>query len=476
MKHTLTTAYHMFAGCLCILTAVTLLLLTFFQRQLHVTYDAASFTPSTAVLQNPYCGFYQMRGYMLSDTAQDASVWAKLQCENTSCSLLLLEINLKNYSDTALSAEALQQLDQILTIFESEKKQLILRFLYDWEGNALQTEPLYLSEVKGHMTQLAEMINQHTASVYILQGLLIGDYGELQNSRFSEPEQWTELAVHLSEVTDPAIYLAVRTPAQLRSITQSFTPCTNTDAYSGTLISRLGLFNDGMLGSVYDLGTYDDTELTASSALSEKGTRKEELRFQNALCQYVPNGGEVTIDNYYNDLPHAIEAFTQMHISYLHAEYDPAVLNKWKQSVYEQDKDFPNANGYDYIQTHLGYRYVIQSSSLDFHGLLEDDVTLYLTIQNQGFAPAYRKFDTTLTLIDTLTKETIVLETDIDNRKIAGSDSYTFQIPFDIRSLSKGTYQIILTMTDPASELPIYFAQEGFEQQNNIPLATLTID
>lgn len=454
-----------------------MLLLAFLQRRLYVTYDVSPVISSTAVLQNPYCGFYQLRGYMLSDAAsQDAAVWAKLQCENTASSLILLEINLKNYTETALTAEALEQLEQILSIFESEKKQLILRFLYDWEGNAIESEPQYLSEVKGHMTQLADVINQHTGSIYILQGLFIGNYGEMQNSRFTTPEQWTELAAHLADVIDPDIYLAVRTPAQLRSITQSFTPLTNSDAYNGTLASRLGLFNDGMLGSVYDLGTYDNTELTVTSDFSEKGTRAEEIRFQNALCQYVPNGGEVTINNYYNDINRAIADFTLMHVSYLNAEYDPAVLNKWKQSVYCQDESFPNANGYDYIQTHLGYRYVIQSSSLDFRGLFADDATLYITIQNQGFAPAYRKFDTTITLIDILTKEKTILESDIDNRKIAGSDSYTFSIPLDIRSLSKGTYQVTLTMTDAANELPIYFALEGLEQQPEIPFATLTID
>ena len=135
-----------------------------------------------------------------------------------------------------------------------------------------------------------------------------------------------ELDQHISS----DIYLAVRTPGQLRGILRNRNPLSSTEADNGTLQSRLSLFNDGMLGSVYDLGTYDDTPLQSDSRLEEEGTRSEELLFQYKLCQYVPNGGEVTVDNEYNDLDNAITDLSQMHVSYLNSEHDAAVLNKWK--------------------------------------------------------------------------------------------------------------------------------------------------
>ena len=46
------------------------------------------------------------------------------------------------------------------------------------------------------------------------------------------------------------------------------------------------------------------------------------LIFQEKLCQYVPNGGEVTVDNEYNDLDNAITDLSQMHVSYLNSEHD----------------------------------------------------------------------------------------------------------------------------------------------------------
>ena len=68
------------------------------------------------------------------------------------------------------------------------------------------------------------------------------------------------------------------------------------DAGNGSLQARLSLFNDGMLGSVYDLGTYDDTPLQPDSKLDEQGTRSEELLFQYKIWKYVAKGGADTVD------------------------------------------------------------------------------------------------------------------------------------------------------------------------------------
>lgn len=471
MKHHIKTFFHVTIG-LCFLFAAGILILYLCHlRSLSVTYEPTVLSDSTAVLENPYCGFYQMYGYTLSDTnEQDASVWAKQQCQNTPYQLMLLEINLKNYSTSPLSATALQQADAILSTCTSEKKQVILRFLYDWDGNARTTEPDSLSLIKEHMTQLSASINTYKDCVYILQGLFIGNHGEMNNSRFTDPESVQELAQYLASVTDPSIYLSVRTPAQRRSILQSKHTLSDYEAYTGTLSSRLGLFNDGLLGSSNDLGTYSDTPLTNSTDYEEKGTRKEEIKFQDLLCQYVPNGGEVSVSNPYNDIEQAVSDFSKMHISYLNAEYDPEVLEKWSHSSYN---DF---NGYQYMQLHLGYRYHLKQSSLQFHAFASDSATLYLTIENDGFSPSYRKFDTTITVTDRKSKEAFVLETDIDNRRIASADASVFCVDLDIRSWTSGTYDLSLNMTDPATDLPIYFSHEGFETTSTIPVGTLTID
>lgn len=477
MKKNTSFVYYVIPFFICaIVTVVIIVHLISFQR-LSVTYEQSISQESNSIMQNPFRGFYKINGYMLSDKTnkKELTKQIKQNCKANSYPLVLLEINLKNYANTDISSSAQQQLDTILTQYTSAKKQIILRFLYDWDGKALQSEPSDFFRIKNHIQQLSSTINKYKNCIYIIQGAFIGNVGEMNNSNYNDIDQIRQLIETLAESTDPQIYLAVRTPAQLRGILRTRTPLSSQDSESGNLASRLGLYNDGMLGNVYDMGTYDDTPITSGSDMDEPGTREEELLYQYKLCQYVPNGGEVAIDNEYNDLENAVTDLAQMHVSYLNSEHEEDVLNKWKKSTYTGDDVFSGCTGYDYVEAHLGYRYFIQESHLDFHSIVGDDATLYLTIANSGFSSAYKKYDTTLLITNQDTGKTKRLETTIDNRRINGNDQVTFKISPDIRSLKKGTYTLSLEMKDSYTEDCIHFANAGSEDSDSVSVGTLTI-
>lgn len=477
MKKNTSFVYYVIPFFICaIVTVVIIVHLISFQR-LSVTYEQSISQESNSIMQNPFRGFYKINGYMLSDKTnkKELTKQIKQNCKANSYPLVLLEINLKNYANTDISSSAQQQLDTILTQYTSAKKQIILRFLYDWDGKALQSEPSDFFRIKNHIQQLSSTINKYKNCIYIIQGAFIGNVGEMNNSNYNDIDQIRQLIETLAESTDPQIYLAVRTPAQLRGILRTRTPLSSQDSESGNLASRLGLYNDGMLGNVYDMGTYDDTPITSGSDMDEPGTREEELLYQYKLCQYVPNGGEVAIDNEYNDLENAVTDLAQMHVSYLNSEHEEDVLNKWKKSTYTGDDVFSGCTGYDYVEAHLGYRYFIQESHMDFHSIVGDDATLYLTIANSGFSSAYKKYDTTLLITNQDTGKTKRLETTIDNRRISGNDQVTFKISPDIRSLKKGTYTLSLEMKDSYTEDCIHFANAGSEDSDSVSVGTLTI-
>jgi len=183
------------------------------------------------------------------------------------------------------------------------------------------------------MDQLAPVINCYADHIHILQGIFVGNYGEMNNSIYLSTQSMTALLTRLADLTDPSIYLSVRTPAQWRSITSSVSLPFPFPTFDGSLMSRLGLFNDGMLGSDTDLGTYGTISRDGSETPGDKGTQQEELAFQDMLCRYVPNGGEAVIDN----------------------------------TTYPGDDCFDGCTGYKYIRAHLGYRYVLQSSDFRFN-------------------------------------------------------------------------------------------------------------
>ena len=477
MKKHDSAIFHVSAFIFCIVLIAVTVIHLISDRRLIVTYKPDTSPESSALIQNPFCGFYKINGYILADDIKEKNLINQVRknCKDNPYPLVLAEINLQNYSDSSLSSSAKQQIDTILTQYTSAQKQVILRFLYDWNGKALQTEPSDFEQIKKHIRQISSAVNKHKDCVYIIQGAFIGNIGEMNNSNYNDINQIRQLMETLADCTDSQIYLAVRTPAQLRGILRTSAPLSSQDSESGTLISRLGLFNDGMLGSVYDMGTYDDTPRTSDSKPEEPGTRKEELLYQYKLCQYVPNGGEVTMDNHYNDLDNAISDLAQMHVSYLNSDHDKTVLNKWKNSTYRGKNIFHGMNGYDYISAHLGYRYFIKESQIDFHSIISDDAALYLTIANTGFSSAYKKYDSTLVLTEHDTGKTTRIETTIDNRRISGNDQADFKINLSIRSLKKGNYTLALEMKDPYTQDYLHFANTGFETRDSIPLGTLTI-
>lgn len=439
----------------------------------QLTYTPKPYTKTADALNNPYQGWYHMYGYLLSDyetispyTIED-NIKSSTEADGDpgspqgSHQLALLEINLKNYADKDLSETALSQLETILSAWEASGLHLILRFLYDWDGEAMLTEPESTSTILRHMDQAAEIVNRHAKMIYLMQGLFTGNYGEMHNTVHNDIRL---LAEHWASVTDDSIYLSVRTPQHWRKITESFSPLTDTTAWKGTTASRLGLFNDGMLGSATDLGTYNDSienQFTSASAIKDffcKGSREEELDFQDSLCSYVPNGGEVVIDNTYNDFENAIASFAKMHVSYLNGDYDSHVLDKWKNAVYLGSDCFHRMNGLDYIGRHLGYRYAATDSGCEFENTQDNLAALRLTIKNHGFSCCCRPFTSKLTLFNTDTGETTTLTVDSDARTWRPGTPVSLSVPFDAQQIGEGSFMVYFSLTDDTDGRQIQLA------------------
>ena len=285
MKKKSSIILHSLFFVICSVLAVLCLYHIISIRRLNVKYTPAMTEESSRELDNPYRGFYQLSGYILSDNQkpEKSAAWCRKSCASNPYPLMLLEINLKNYSNTSISTNAQNQLDKILEECVRAKKQVILRFLYDWDGQALSMEPSDLPQIKNHISQISSTVNKYADCVYILQGTLTGNTGEMNHSNYGDINQIRQIIEALDQNISSDIFLAVRTPGQLRGILRTRTPLSSTDAGNGSLQARLSLFNDGMLGSVYDLGTYDDTPLQSDSNLDEQGTRSEELLFQYKL-------------------------------------------------------------------------------------------------------------------------------------------------------------------------------------------------
>ena len=421
-----------------IATIIVLKIVFFFGR---VCYTAEVFSESNKPLQNPYCGFYHIIGYTLSDSYDKYANYTD-QINKYTDQLVLLEINLKNYRTTDISEKGLEQLNDILAKWAQSPNstKLILRFLYDWDGVALATEPDSIDIILKHIEQVSQSVNRYRDTVYIMQGVFIGNWGEMHSSKFQDENSVKQLIDKLNGVIDPSIYLSLRTPRQWRTLNCSSGPKSNT---------RIGLFNDGILGSESDLGTYAE------------GERKKELIFQNKLCRYVPNGGEVVYNSNLSRLETAVSALKAMHISYLNEDYDSRVIEKWKSSVWTGEGVFNGCDGYSYIKAHLGYRYFIDSVGLKKSGFLRSEYTLEITVKNSGFSSTLKPFESSVTLINKETEDCVRIPIEADFECIGSESKKTFTAKLPVKELKQGEYLIYFSVKSKTGGQTVFMANES---------------
>ena len=457
-----------------------------------IEYTEEAHTESTAAIYNPYIGYYDIYGYRIKEDAYiGTEVTWHIDATDPNGRLVLLEIDLEDYADGAISEHGLMEIEAIISMWTGAGKELMIRFLYDFAGKATDTEPKSIDIIKLHMSQCAEILNKYKNSVYLTQGIFLGDIGEMHHSNYMDTPEMRELGEYYSTVLDPGIFLSVRTPEHYRIISGRDEPIGEDEAYSSELAARIGLFNDGMLASANDLGTYGEGELHTNEEHEGKGSREEEIAFQNKLCLYVPSGGEVVSDNEYNDLKNAVKDLRDMHVSFIGRYHDEAVKDKWRSEVYDAssygDSIYDGMSGYDYIERHLGYRYVVRSAGgssklcLRVHrdsegisttcneGMPEGDLRVEILIENVGFSPAYKVFETELCISD---GNTVLFTLPIDIRTIRPGEvsRITADIPLD--KPAAGDYELRLHMYDPVTGEDILFANEE-DQYGGLLLGSL---
>lgn len=434
------------------------------------------FTESSKALDNPNRGFYYIYGFRITDQPEDYQQQiADAFHMDEETALALIEINLQSYREGTISEAGLADLESLLDALAATDKQLIIRFLYDWDGENEKYEPEKLETILLHMEQVGPVLRKHHEQIFTLQGLFIGNWGEMNGTKFLGDENLSYLASKLAEVTDVSTYLSVRTPAQWRQIVKRDVQGNGQPVEN--LKKRLGLFNDGMLGSESDYGTYG-AENADTADWHSSWCREDELAFQDELCSRVPNGGEVIHENAFNDFDRAVEDLSTMHVTYLNRDYDRAVFQKWAGEKVSEPGCFSGMDGLTYIERHLGYRLLIEDASLahkDGAGLLAVDVTF----QNTGFAPLYREVAVAVNLYSEENDELLTYEVPQNLRKLSGGaqaeELLTLHQEIPLDALSETDYKVYVSIMDCQTGKNIFLANEQEIERYGYCIGTVTI-
>ncbi|MCM1044799.1 MAG: DUF4832 domain-containing protein [Candidatus Gastranaerophilales bacterium] len=356
-------------------------------------FQKVGFVESVEELQNPARGWYQIHTFQAEKRFSAKELEWCLSKENT---LALVLIDIGAYKDRGLDEECLANMDKILKFFVDWQMDIILRIVYDHEGRAQEREPFYFTQVLDHLAQLGDLLSKYADHIYVFQGMLVGNWGEMHTSRFLATDKLKQLASLLRGYLGEDPFLAVRRPMYWRALHPSV--CGNRE-FSET---RVGLFDDAIFGSATHMGTFG-TKPEEEMGWDDPWAVEEELAFEEKLCQYVPQGGEAVYEAgaaENRSLQETVERLRKMQVSYLNCIYDERQLNLWKHMTWKGEDAWAGMNGYDYIGRHLGYRFCVRNASVSFLRDSETTCLWEISVENTGFARCYQETEVWLEWTD----------------------------------------------------------------------------
>lgn len=314
--------------------------------------------------RTPSRGWYSIFPFVLSEKINENELkWCLKDDED----LVLARINIHEYRDRDIDEHALDNLKGIFNFFRRYNKEIILRFVYDVDGNGLLNEPESIDIIMNHIKQVAPCIAENHDIILTMQGLFIGSWGEMHTSRYANTRDMVRLTARLHDAVQGKVDIAVRKPSQLRDITEGLKKI----SYKRTkqFADNAGLYDDAILATESDMGTF--TENIRDDILNVDGIHKIKL-----------TGGEAVSDNKLNDGEAAVSGMRLRGVTYLNSQYDSAVLDKWKG----QFLGSCGMSVYEYMTRYLGYRLEYQGIRKPLFG--NDAV---ISIKNTGFASFYGK-------------------------------------------------------------------------------------
>ena len=400
-----------------------------------------------------------------------------------------------------LTEDALNVLQTTFDNIRENKGFVIVRICYDpWYNGRSNVTPDHEWVLK-HVKQLAPVLSKNTDVIVALEMGMHGAYGEMHSDTNITYDRVAEAVNLMLRNTPPELKILTRTGNYSAKVLgfDNWGVDFNIDdekfaeiaKAKGDTMYRVGMFNDGYLGTQYDYGTWGADCKTSIC-------REEGVAWLEKYGINTPYGGEaLTTASGYEviNTPEFLsyEGF-RTHTSYLNVQWNNNLIDSWKKTLFKQ-KDFDydpsrvdSLTGFKYINDHLGYRFVLReawmSDTVGADGIFKAKVR----IQNVGFGNLTWNAPVKLAVLDDLEGSDLEMcptptyydLPDIDSRdihsrtiSIAGGDTVmTFdgnneiEISAKIKGNNKTRYQVYLKIGDIAfaNRIPSGIGSCGIEQ------------
>ena len=400
-----------------------------------------------------------------------------------------------------LTEDALNVLQQTFDNIRDFGGHVIVRVCYDpWYNGRSNVTPAHEWVLK-HVKQLAPVLSKNTDVIVALEMGMHGAYGEMHSDTSITYDRVAEAVNLMLRNTPPELKILTRTGNYSAKVLgfdnwgvdfhidgEKFAEIAKA---KGDTMYRVGMFNDGYLGTQYDYGTWGADCKTSIC-------REEGVAWLEKYGINTPYGGEaLTTASGYEviNTPEflAYEGF-RTHTSYLNIQWNNNLIDSWKKTTFKQ-KDFDydparvdSLSGFKYINDHLGYRFVLRESWLSDTVGTDGILRAKLRIQNVGFGNLTWNAPVRLAVLEDLEGSNLAMcpmptyyeMPDIDSRNIhsrtisiAGGDTVmTFdgnnviEILTKLNKRGKGRYQVYLKIGEIefANRVPTGIGSCGEEQ------------
>ena len=365
-------------------------------------------------------------------------------------SIIHLRINLSALSgnansskeDLTLTNEQLKSIEDILEVIRKFGLKVIIRCSYDVSGYA-DKEPKSLSTVLSHISSLKSVWSKNEDVIICFEAGTIGPWGEMHSGHgiYADKENVKKIIQAWLDNVPKSITVNVRVPDTYKLMFDSF------DNNSKDK-DRLGIFNDGYLGSSSDLGTFT-TKTSRDEFINWMKTHGNVTFYGGEVTRFNPNENGYSPDvEKWSEGSYAIYEMPLTHTSYFNSEFNTKILHdKWKNTVYDKNDEYKNQTYYKYITDHIGYRILLRNSLITNDAVQGGEAVLKITLENVGFTNIIKKQNTYLILEKDGTYYQTKLNYNIQEVTSGNSKTsiFSFSIPSNIKV---GKYNVYLKVTD----------------------------
>lgn len=259
-----------------------------------------------------------------------------------------------------------------------------LRFRYDANGRD-NPEPASFDKVLDHIRQIKDsgLLEDYKDIIAYVESGFVGKWGEQHGGKYTSVDYKAQVLDAMLDCVPSPIPVTVRTPdifAKWVGIERKELA----DYQSSGEELRVGLYNDGYMGSDSDLGTFAnrpiETEWLSKQTLTSYygGEFSGNLDWAKKYDTYLPEN--------------AVPEMYKTHLSYINGN----IFQLYKDYTFGEKYDvdgvdnsaYYGQNVFQFIRDHLGYRFVLRKSELSETVKQGGTLSLDFSVENTGFANA----------------------------------------------------------------------------------------